>query len=190
MDGDIDYSRYSRAQLEEALTRIDRSKYPVNYENLRRELDARAPEPQRETRPPSTAFLIVCYTMAVLVLNAVVRLFFDAALVLIFHDPSEARGVAGPWKLGIFFALLVGACFHLARTYRSQFANVMVGVALVLGGFNVLAARLPPFRSTLNPIAAILQVLVLTLLAAVAGRVLAAVFGSRGAPSNNRWRGP
>jgi hypothetical protein len=41
MDGGIDYSAFSRAQLEDALTRIDKDRYPRNYESLVRELQVR-----------------------------------------------------------------------------------------------------------------------------------------------------
>jgi hypothetical protein len=34
-DGDIDYSRYTLAELEEGLAGIDKSRYPENYANLR-----------------------------------------------------------------------------------------------------------------------------------------------------------
>jgi hypothetical protein len=34
MDGDIDYSKFTRMELDEALTRIDRHRYPKNYANL------------------------------------------------------------------------------------------------------------------------------------------------------------
>jgi hypothetical protein len=34
MDGDIDYSKFTRAELNEALTRIDRARYPKNLSNL------------------------------------------------------------------------------------------------------------------------------------------------------------
>lgn len=40
-DGQIDYSRYTRAQLEDALSRIDRNLYPLNYEHLVGELERR-----------------------------------------------------------------------------------------------------------------------------------------------------
>jgi uncharacterized membrane protein YjgN (DUF898 family) len=43
-DGEINYSGYTREQLLEALTRIDRARYPLNFANLTRELDARPPE--------------------------------------------------------------------------------------------------------------------------------------------------
>jgi len=38
MDGEIDYTRYSRAALEDALQRIDRAQYPLNYQHLVAEL--------------------------------------------------------------------------------------------------------------------------------------------------------
>jgi hypothetical protein len=192
MDGDIDYSRYSRADLEEAITRIDRSKFPINYQNLHRELDTRPPEPARETRPPSAALLIVCYTAAVLVLNAVLNLFLSAALFVIYHDnaPSDFGEMATHLKEGIFLVLVVGAYFHLARSFRGQFAKTAVGVAFALSVFNLLAARLPRFQTTVSPVTAFLGMLALMLLAAGVGRALSALFGSVGAPSNNRWRGP
>lgn len=45
MDGGIDYSAFSRAQLEDALTRIDKDRYPRNYESLVRELQVRPTVP-------------------------------------------------------------------------------------------------------------------------------------------------
>jgi len=47
-DGEIDYSTFSRSQLEEALENIDKDQYPQNYQNLQKELSQRppaAPEP-------------------------------------------------------------------------------------------------------------------------------------------------
>jgi hypothetical protein len=43
MDGDIDYSKFSRIDLVEALTRIDKQRYPKNYANLLKEVGARPP---------------------------------------------------------------------------------------------------------------------------------------------------
>jgi uncharacterized YccA/Bax inhibitor family protein len=55
MDGDIDYSTFERPQLEEALTNIDRDRYPNNYQNLVRELSIR-PAPANPS-PSSNAGL-------------------------------------------------------------------------------------------------------------------------------------
>ena len=44
-DGDIDYARFTRAQLEDALARIDRREYPLNFANLTTELARRPVEP-------------------------------------------------------------------------------------------------------------------------------------------------
>jgi uncharacterized membrane protein YjgN (DUF898 family) len=41
IDGQIDYSRYTRAQLEDAIQSIDRTLYPLNYEHLVAELERR-----------------------------------------------------------------------------------------------------------------------------------------------------
>jgi hypothetical protein len=45
-DGAIDYSSYDRAQLEDALSNIDRNQYPKNYEHLTRDLARRARQPR------------------------------------------------------------------------------------------------------------------------------------------------
>jgi uncharacterized YccA/Bax inhibitor family protein len=53
VDGDIDYSKYGRPALEDALSRIDRGLWPKNYENLSRELARRPPPadpPKRKTK--------------------------------------------------------------------------------------------------------------------------------------------
>jgi len=44
VDGDIDYSKYSRQQLTEVREHIDALRYPRNFENLQRELENRPPE--------------------------------------------------------------------------------------------------------------------------------------------------
>lgn len=51
VDGDIDYSKYGRPELEDALSRIDRDLWPKNYANLTRELANRPPP----TAPPLKA---------------------------------------------------------------------------------------------------------------------------------------
>jgi hypothetical protein len=190
MDGDIDYSRFSRAQLEDALTRVDRARYPRNYENLRRELDARAPEPHQVARAPSIAVLVGCYAGAFLLVQGLANLLLTSALVVILREPSQFRGGATPMQLAVFAAFAVGMYVHLSRNFPGQFAGVAIGVALVISALNAIGSIFGPFGLTPNPMIAFAGMLVLTLLAAVVGRILSAAIGSRAAPSNNRWRGP
>jgi hypothetical protein len=58
MDGDIDYTNLSRAQLEEALTRIDRSRFPLNYDHLVKELDTRGPALPQASAPAALLAVI------------------------------------------------------------------------------------------------------------------------------------
>ena len=60
MDGDVDYSRYSRAQLDEVLAHIDAERFPLNYANLQRELNARPQEmaPEIPYRVPFRMFAV------------------------------------------------------------------------------------------------------------------------------------
>lgn len=54
VDGNIDYSKYGRPELGDALSTIDRGLWPKNYENLTREL-AKRPPPQLAPRSPVTS---------------------------------------------------------------------------------------------------------------------------------------
>jgi hypothetical protein len=148
MDGDIDYSQFSRAQLEEALTRIEPTRFPRNYENLRRELATRAPEPQRERGPPAIAVLVGCYAGAFVLLQGLALFLFGSALVVIFGVPSELTHRAMLVNFAVFAVVAVGTFFHLARNFPGQFAKVAVGVAVVISGLsaiNAIAARLGLF---------------------------------------------
>jgi hypothetical protein len=60
MDGDIDYTKLSRAQLEEVWAHIDAARYPLNFRNLQRELEARPAEP-----PPSVPIMHSLHSFAV-----------------------------------------------------------------------------------------------------------------------------
>ena len=48
IDGQVDYSGYTRAQLYDALAHIDRARYPVNLANLEHALATRPPDPRPE----------------------------------------------------------------------------------------------------------------------------------------------
>jgi hypothetical protein len=116
MDGDVDYSRYSRAELEEALSSIDRSRFPRNYEHLRRELDSRAPEPQPQPIRPLRAFF------ALLALSGVFYV-IDCLVVLTDKDrpdvPWYESGIhaGGPFGFVVTAAIFVFAIgvLHFAK---------------------------------------------------------------------------
>ena len=55
MDGDIDYSKYGRAELLDALSSIDRNLWPRNYANLTRELASRPPLADAPAAAPARA---------------------------------------------------------------------------------------------------------------------------------------
>jgi hypothetical protein len=57
IDGGIDYSKYTREQLADALDRIDRSRFPTNHAALLKELTARTPD---NSRTVSTAEPVPC----------------------------------------------------------------------------------------------------------------------------------
>jgi len=61
VDGDIDYSKYGRPELEDALSRIDRDLWPKNYDNLTRELAQRRPPaapPKRKAKDTGSSDLM------------------------------------------------------------------------------------------------------------------------------------
>jgi hypothetical protein len=47
MDGDIDYSAYTGEQLQEALERIQKDRFPINFERLTIEIDKRRLDAER-----------------------------------------------------------------------------------------------------------------------------------------------
>jgi hypothetical protein len=111
-DGAIDYSRLSRGELNEALSRIDRDAYPLNYANLLKELDARGPlmsEPPTAPQPvdavqepPGKAHWVMALIM--LGVTFVVRVGMDDTVSM---DPIF--GVVVPAATG---AIFVGWCIR------------------------------------------------------------------------------
>ena len=54
-DGDINYSRYTLLELEEALAGINHQRYPRNYANLRAAYQALTSRPAPQPSPPVEA---------------------------------------------------------------------------------------------------------------------------------------
>jgi uncharacterized RDD family membrane protein YckC len=62
-DGDSDYTKYTSAELREALTRIDRNRYPINLAALNREIAAREQQNAGENiAPPSADIMLRKYS--------------------------------------------------------------------------------------------------------------------------------
>jgi hypothetical protein len=92
MDGDIDYSNFSRQELEEAASRIDRTQYPKNYENIVAALRL-VPEmtpPMEDIRPVS----MWPYFVAAFLSAAVMLVLFVFVYVKQWLDPGIFGGLA------------------------------------------------------------------------------------------------
>jgi hypothetical protein len=63
MDGDIDYSKYSASELQEAMARIDKQRYPINYATLLKEAASRPISqslvPGESRRPALTKAIVI-----------------------------------------------------------------------------------------------------------------------------------
>lgn len=155
MDGDIDYSKYSDDDLNEALRRIDKQRYPKNYANLLKEAASRPfVQPPQSGRPrrPALANTIVAFYGIASVLTGL------AALLILVTWPAakealDRNSTATLVTLAAAKATLISAgTIQLFRMKRSSFyfycaalvlttvqtlANLVTGTPLgsVLGGY-------------------------------------------------------
>jgi hypothetical protein len=188
MDGDFDYSKLSRAQIEEALTRIDKGRFPLNNERLLKELQARPPEAPQVTPPPSTMVLIARYSASLAF--AYIFLVGGWRLVSVLLSPrtdifAAFRSPLVNSLIGIVAPLVVYV--HLAGEHPNRFLRVASGVAFLV---SFLDAAL--FYSPSNPRTSLLVFIGMLVgncaVAAVVGNLRNV--GRVEPPSNNRWRGP
>jgi hypothetical protein len=119
-DNDIDYGQYTRDQLSEALTNIDRRRYPQNYEHLVTEIAVRdsgsryVPPPERAKRVTQLFELRgnIKVSIATKLLYGVSAVFYFCMplyLMLAFHKPIEALG----WRVVAIAFVWAVAAFHL-----------------------------------------------------------------------------
>jgi hypothetical protein len=138
-DGTIDYSTFSRAQLVEALSRINRSRYPRNFETLKRELDSRGPEaspviPATSKRRPFLVWLIVVTTGLEFLFMAIV-----GSLVMHYWDslPNTATAELKSVPVIDWVAAGLGAALNLLATiqlFRMKRSALYLTLAAVVPG--------------------------------------------------------
>jgi hypothetical protein len=218
-DGDIDYSKFSRAQLEDALSRIDRDRYPRNYESLVKELGVRpveTPVPrQRDMRNWVT--LIGWYQIvatAVFCYDEVTSWTFDISdLPKLRYVPLSAQLILSVSLLLVLCLLVIpgiaGVLTVRGRPLGPRLSIVTFGaqvISVTVPGFSYQGASLFAlalyWSSARFGITASLghdikvslggsdPVYIAVDLFALTAIVILVRFIRRGLPANNRWRGP
>jgi hypothetical protein len=182
MDGDIDYSKYSRAQLEEALSRIDSARYPQNFARLQRELQMKPPEPLPAREPPTILGLIGAYAGALLALQFIAGFIFTG--VTVFFEGQHFKLEELRKGSVILTAAASTAAFlvylHLAKHHLALYIRVALGVAIVV---SVITA----FMSA-RPIPALFAILIPNLVIGTLAGSFISVSGAK-APANSRSSG-
>jgi small-conductance mechanosensitive channel len=197
VDGDFDYSQLSRAQLEEALTRIDRGRYPINYQRILRELEVRSqesPTGQSVQPQPSVLNLIAWYSIG-LVSAYVVAYFCAGFVVAAVLAVLGLKGVFEPKLMPPLIGTLIAIAaplvlyLRLVRTQPGKFLRVASGVAIIASF--LCAALSYIFADAQTPRPATVFFATVTLNFTI-GSLVGTLYGTRQLkpPSNNRWRGP
>jgi hypothetical protein len=196
MDGDFDYSRLSRTQLEEALTRIDKGRYPINYQRILKELEVRPPEsPAAPAEAKQSVLNLITWYSLGLVVAYVLAYFwagFVAMMVLaVLHPKDVASPEAIPPLIGslISVAAPLVLYLHLARKQPGKFLLVAAGVAIAASFLCTVISYI--FSDTKLPKPGTVFVATLILNFTMASLV-GTLSGLRQLkpPANNRWRGP
>jgi hypothetical protein len=147
MDGDINYSTYSRSQLEEALTRIDMHAYPRNYAKLVEELRVRPPDAPSKRLPRDmrkwvvwigwyqlAASLIFVHQLLMSDFSAIISNWRIVLMMLILFGLGSITAVAGfltvrGHRLGPYFSIASFAAQAVTLTVRGfayQYAPLLV----------------------------------------------------------------
>jgi hypothetical protein len=157
-DGTIDYSQFTRVQLVDALSRIDRSRFPRNFEALNCELNARGPEPDIQARDSEPSLLALAgryaLTMVALqVLFGVLHGFGQAALSGRFADTSAPESSV---SLSIRFVATLAIAFavfaHLAKHHRLRFTKAGPWVAILVGLLSPVLGYFDPHVKPYRPV--------------------------------------
>jgi hypothetical protein len=114
MDGTVDYSRHSRADLEEALRNIDGARYPQNLASLKRELAIRPPAQPEDPRVKTRlrGMQIARYTRYVrfyFFIAAAVQSYiflFKVNPAALFKQMADVYAIIGLWKSGLMLTVI------------------------------------------------------------------------------------
>src|SRR5215469_5244347 len=195
MDGDFDYSRLSRSQLEEALTRIDKDRYPVNYQRILRELEVRPPEsPAVPVQAEQSLLNLIAWYSIGLVVVYVVGYACAGFLAMIVFTVLHPKQAFNPEAIPPVTVLLISIAaplvlyFHLARKQPGKFLRVAAAVAIAASflctaiSYILADTRLP------KPATVFVTTLVLNFTIASCAGTLSGLRQLK-PPANNRWRG-
>jgi hypothetical protein len=175
-DGTIDYSRYTRAQLLDALTRIDGNRYPLNFQALNRELAVRPTETtaHRPSRALPFPIFVVWNATVLSMLLILSGLALGLVQTLISGDfdrllhgtvnRTPPTGTSLLIRLVTTIAITFGFYMHLAAHRRSSYRKLGVWVAVAVSVPTPLFAYLDPVGSRLNWIVILALNLALNLL--------------------------
>ena len=143
-DGDIDYRGFTRAELEDALQRIDRAQYPINYSRLRRELASRPQQVVDSTVLPNRLVLgglprrVLMYAMASAAALIGFLLLLQAFGVIKVFTSNES----GRWEKWLAPMLFLGAAGWVYILLAPTKSVVVEGDNLLLRDFRT-SERVP-----------------------------------------------
>jgi hypothetical protein len=176
-DGTVSYTTYSRAQLVEALSRIDRSRYPRNFAALNRELQLRDPDsaddvPRTPARLPAIVFryslLLIGLQVGAGVLQGEVRM----ALAGEFHHAPPATTASLIIRFVVSGAIALAVYSYLAKHHRTSYTRAGAWVAVVVSLGNLLFAYVEQHTTVRAPLILLVAALAFNLvLVYVAGRL-------------------
>jgi hypothetical protein len=148
MDGDVNYSQFSRASLEEALTNIDKQKYPRNYANLLNELNGRPPSPPNELSIRDWSKFVDGIGWYLL-----------ASSVIFAHEllTSDLSGIFKSWHLFWTWSAILGLSLLTAAAGVLTVRHHRVGTSLCIASFaaQVVALGVVGFKYKYSPLFAV-----------------------------------
>jgi len=145
MDGDIDYSKYSRDELNEALSRIDKRRYPRNYAKIVEEAGARPVAPAPTQRPGNLGKWVVRIGWYQLACSLI---FAHKALTSDLSSLSSIENIS--WVVVVLFGLAILTAAAGFLTVRGHRLGVYLSIASF--AFQAVALSVPGFSYQYAPL--------------------------------------